>query len=77
MTAFKDLLTRKLAPREVTFGDRILAVSFPSPLEATREFLIPSEDKAQVWFREMFEPTISVLSLQRLAEVGVEEEEEE
>ena len=77
LKAFKDLLTRKLGPREVTFGDRILAVSFPSPSEATREFPIPSEDKARVWFREMFEPTISVLSLRRPAEVGVEEEEEE
>ena len=77
LKVFKDLLTRELGPREVTFGDRILAVSFPSPSEATREFPIPSEDKARVWFREMFEPTFSVLSLRRPAEVGVEEEGEE
>ena len=74
LKAFKDLLNRELGPREVTFGDRILAVCFPSASEGTREFPIPSEDKARVWFREIFEPMFSVLSLWRPAEVGAEEE---
>ena len=66
LEGFRDLLTRKLGGKAVTIGDRILAVSFTMPSEVTNFPIPPHSDdhgKARVWFREMFEPTISTLKL--------------
>lgn len=57
LEAFRDLLTKKLG-REVKLGVRTMAVSFSMPPKA--KFAYPVDNKARVWFREMFEPTISV-----------------
>jgi len=59
--AFQKVLEDKLC-RHVELGDRILACSFATPTVGT-DFPIPQEKEARVWFREMFEPTISVLEL--------------
>ena len=61
LLAFRDVLKHKLG-RGVELGDRIMACSFATPTGKT-DFPIPREKEARVWFREMFEPTISVLEL--------------
>ena len=49
---------RDVQPLDVKLGTRTLAVSFPMP--AKQEMPVPDGD-ARIWFREMLEPTISVL----------------
>jgi len=61
LDAFRKLPEKELG-RQVKIGDRILAASFRTPKEST-DFPIPQGSGMRVWFREMFEPTISVLTL--------------
>jgi hypothetical protein len=65
LCAFRDLLQSRLQEcnegMEISIGMRTLAVSFETPTRF--DFPMPKEEKCRVWFREMFEPTMSVLSL--------------
>ena len=45
----------------VQIRQRVLAVAFPCPPKST-DFPIPKDESVRVWFREMLEPTVSVLS---------------
>jgi len=67
LQAFRDLLTKKLnqsiGSLVVVIGRRTLAVSHETPAD----FPIPEDDSCCVWFREMFEPTLSVLQLREAA----------
>ena len=56
LDSFRRFLVKKL-DRPVDLGDRILAVSF----KAVESFPMPTHRNMRVWFREMFEPTISVI----------------
>jgi hypothetical protein len=56
MVAFMKLLEERLDVK-VKLGKRTMAVSFPMPKRA--KFPKPQGNCARVWFREMFEPTIS------------------
>jgi hypothetical protein len=68
LESFRALLEEKLGGnRKVTLGRRIIAASFKTP--DTAHFPVPAEEgKVGVWFREMLEPTISVVSLREAAE---------
>ena len=61
LLAFRDLLLKRLGPLglEIEIGTRILAASFPTPPDF--EMPRPGDGDFRVWFREMFEPTISVI----------------
>ena len=61
LDAFRRLLEKKLRS-SVKLGDRMLAASFPTPEKSTN-FPIPQSHGIRVRFREMFEPTMSVLTL--------------
>jgi len=65
LQAFRDLLTKRLNQSnrslEVSIGKRTLAVSLKTP--ASAEFPIPEDESCRVWFREMFEPTLSAMSV--------------
>jgi len=63
ISAFCKLLTKRLGDDwNVTVGERHLVMSFATPTE--KAFPVPkNEDGVKVWFREMLEPTISVLEL--------------
>lgn len=54
-----EIFTRDSSEHSISvkLGKRTLAMSFPTP----SHFPIPDSDDCRVWFREMFEPTISVL----------------
>jgi hypothetical protein len=65
LLALADVMT-KVAGRSVCIGDRILALSTSmlggGGVGGTFEtFPLPNDESCRVWFREMLEPTISVL----------------
>jgi hypothetical protein len=62
-----------LAAVEVEMGTRILAVSTKAP-ENPASFVVPKSEQTQVWFREMFEPTISVLPPRDILDHGETQE---
>ena len=66
MLAFCSMIQGKLEETKknistVSIRQRVLAVSFRCPTNSSN-FPIPSSELSRVWFREMMEPTISVLS---------------
>ena len=66
MLAFCSMIQGKLEETKknistVSIRQRVLAVSFRCPTDSSN-FPIPSSELSRVWFREMMEPTISVLS---------------
>lgn len=55
---FCKLVSKKIA-NECEMGERILACSFSTPYQKNR---------ARVWFKEMFEPTISLVNLREASD---------
>mmetsp|Transcript_32278 Transcript_32278/g.78752 ORF Transcript_32278/g.78752 Transcript_32278/m.78752 type:complete len:908 (-) Transcript_32278:358-3081(-) len=63
LNSFRELLEERLK-EPVIFGDRIMAMSFsmsqPTDIHEPAESSGPNSRRAKLWFKEMFEPTISV-----------------
>ena len=72
LEAFCKLVSRRLE-MNVQIDSRILAVSFECP----DTFQLPKNKKLRWWFREMFEPTISVLPPSGENDADEEDEEDD
>mmetsp|Transcript_32272 Transcript_32272/g.78745 ORF Transcript_32272/g.78745 Transcript_32272/m.78745 type:complete len:901 (-) Transcript_32272:398-3100(-) len=63
LNSFRELLEERLNT-QIIFGDRIMAMSFsmsqPNDIHEPVESSGPNSRRAKLWFKEMFEPTISV-----------------